>query len=824
MWTRPIGLACGCVVWAGTILGLRCPSGIDDHLVDGLLVCVFILLPFAYAMRLKRIASRVMLLCALGPLGFVRAADHVSREDAGALQLDHHAPETLVRIRGTLARRLLPVESRSCDLLDPWIRQPSDAPWKSVVRVTRIHDGSAWRDTHGVVTVLFTLTPPEIEVGTEIEVTGWMSPGRYETACVRCVDQPRRNCEASVAIIRTDVLPGVIQEPGWPRRSLNRLHRWLDSNLLACLGPRSPERHRALLVAMTTGRALPGLHTLQEQFHRAGLSHFLAISGFNVAILLIAARMSTEVLRVPWRVRGWLLVSLAILFVISVVPGVSVVRAGMTGICGGVAICMRRGWRPEGVLGVCATALLFWDPCLAQDLGFQLSFGAVIGLLSGARPIMDLFPTMHPEGAPRWWIWMADGVRGALAASVAAWLVSVPITLHAVGVTHPWCAVLSTMLGPCAALITIVASTGAMLGWIPGSEALFQPVLDGAVSCMRWGIEIGSELPGSPWDVGRVPGRWCLMGLGLLMLWWWRGSVSWVKFWLLPTILGWLIVALLLVDRTVVMQPHHRRSLHWTCLPLGDGCAHVVQRGETATIVDAGARVSRGTGSNTLVPALDELGVRIIDRIVIRRASIDRFSALPEVIERLPVGEVLLSSDWFRDWASESPQAVMLERLQDLGIPVRNLGVIGGWSDADWTWSCTRSARPMSASNQAPIIEVRSSHGQGPPDLLFIRGCMESEIWSAMRRTWLVGADAVEWPPSVDSRSAELLAALDPGHVIQIQGSDTPDASLSRKRAGWRPWGLVRSDETLQFRIGLTGQPEGLFRWTCSGWVPLQRP
>ncbi|MFN9969887.1 MAG: hypothetical protein ACK58T_08315, partial [Phycisphaerae bacterium] len=110
------------------------------------------------------------------------------------------------------------------------------------------------------------------------------------------------------------------------------------------------------------------------------------------------------------------------------------------------------------------------------------------------------------------------------------------------------------------------------------------------------------------------------------------------------------------------------------------------------------------SGSNTLVPALDELGVRIIDRIVIRRASIDRFSALPEVLERLPVGEVLLSSDWFRAWASESPQAVMLERLQDLGIPVRNLGVIGGWSDADWTWSCTRSARPMSASNQASII------------------------------------------------------------------------------------------------------------------------
>lgn len=81
----------------------------------------------------------------------------------------------------------------------------------------------------------------------------------------------------------------------------------------------------------------------------------------------------------------------------------------------------------------------------------------------------------------------------------------------------------------------------------------------------------------------------------------------------------------------------------------------------------------------------------------------------------------------------------------------------------------------------------------------------------------------MEWPPSTDSRSAEMLATLNPRHVIQVQGADTPDATLLRAHAGWRPWGLVRSDTALQFRIDVTGQPAGLFRWTCSGWVPLQR-
>jgi ComEC/Rec2-related protein len=803
---------------------LRCPDTIGDGLVDCLLVCALVPSFLAWTARSVCLTRSVLLLLALGLLGFVRGADHASRQDPGVLLLGHNAPETLVRIRGRLRERLLPVESKVCDLLDPWIRQPSDAPWKSVIRVTQIHDGTVWHDTQALVTVLFAATPPEIDVGTELDVVGWMSPSRVRTPCLRCVDHRHHDCEAPDMIIRSDVLPSVVRGPEWPQRSLNRLHRWLDSNLLACLGSASPERHRSLLVAMTTGRPLPGLQPLRAQFHQAGLSHFLAISGFNVAILLIAARVSMEVLGVPWRIRGWLLVALAFLFMASVVPGVSVIRAGLTGICGGVAICTRRGWRPEGVLGVCATALLFWDPCLAQDLGFQLSFGAVVGLLCGAKPILDLLPTVLREGSPRWLIWMAGGVRGALAASLAAWFVSVPITLHAVGVTHPWCALLSTLLGPCAALITIIASTGAMVGWMPGSEILFQPTLDGIVVCMRWGIETASTLPGSPWTVGRVPGEWCLVGLGLLMMWWCRGRRSWVRFWLLPLILGWLVIALFLVDPRDAAAPQDRRSLHWTCLALGDGFAHVVQRGEIATIVDAGARASRGTGSRTLVPALDELGVRIIDRIVIRRASIDRFSALPEVLERFPVCEVLLSSDWFRDWPAETPQSVLLERLRALGTPVRNLGVVGGWSDEDWTWSCARSYRPLSASDQAPIIEVRSNHRQGPPGLVFLRGCMESEISSAMHRSWPGGVDALEWPPSEDAANADLLAALDPGHVIQIQGLDTPKASLFRRRAGWRPWGLVRLDEALQFRIGVTGQPEGLFRWTCSGWVPLQRP
>ena len=800
-------------------------SGIEaiDARIDWMLAGAIVTPIVAWLLRRCGL-QRSMLLLTLALLSLARSADHASRVHPRTLRLGHGAPETLVRVRGTLAERLLPVESQGRDLLDAWILPPSEAPWKSTLHLTRMHDGSDWQDRCGLVTLLVAATPPDIEVGTEIEVLGWMSPSRRMMPGEPCDDAMHAACGRAVAVLRTDLLPSSVRAPSWWQRGLNRLHHWLDSNLLACLGSRSPERNRALLVAMTTGRSLPGLGSSRDLFHGAGLSHFLAISGFNVAILLITARIMMEVLRVPWRLRGWLLVALAAIFVLSVAPGVSVTRAGLAGGCAGLALCLRRGWRPEAILGMCGTSLVLWDPCLARDLGFQLSFGAVIGLLLGAGPVARWLSGPGGDGATSWLGRCVTWTRTGVAASLAAWLISVPITLHAVGTTHPWCALTSTLLGPCAALITITASMGAVIGWLPGVEHVFQPILDACVACMRLGITAGGALPGSRWELGHVPGWWSLVGLAALLLGWSLPPGCARRGWVLSTILGWLVIALLLVQ-TVDDDGVADDSLRWTCLAVGEGCMNVVQRGSRATLIDAGSRSVRSTGSSLLIPALEALGVRAIDRIVIRRASLDRFSAVPEIMDRLVVRSVLLSPDWFRAWPDESPQAVLLHKLASSRIPISNLGLLDGWTDDDWTWSCSGSADPSGSMMETPVISVRRARDIGAPAIAFLRGCSMSTIVRTAPRQGLRGAEAIEWPPAqapVEDMS-EILAMLHPRRVIQVRGDATPANTLFRGRVGWRPWGIIKADDSIQCRLSDSGNPEGLFRWTCSGWIPLRR-
>lgn len=825
MWNISLGLACGCATWIGAMAGLWLvdTQGGDAH-ADWILA-VAVMTPVVAWLHRHRRVRRSMLLLSLALLGFARTADHVSRVHPSMLRLGHAAPETLVRARGILRERLLPVETAARDHLDAWIRPLGEAPWKSTLDLTQMHDGRAWQDRCGIVTLLITMTPPDMDVGAEIEVLGWMSPGHRVTPGTPCDATTHEGCGRSVAILRTDLMPSTVQGPSSWQASLNRLHRWLDTNLLDCLGSRSPEHNRALLVAMTTGRSLPGLRPSRDLFHQAGLSHFLAISGFNVAILLIAARILLEVARVPWRVRGWLLMVLAVVFVVSVAPGVSVTRAGMAGACAGLALGLRRGWRPDAILGVCATTLLLCDPCLATDLGFQLSFGTVIGLLLGAGPVDRWLPGSSGDPATSWLGRCTRWIRTAIAASLAAWLVSVPVTLHAVGTTHPWCALTSTLLGPCAALITVTASTGAVIGWVPGVEHVFQPVLDACVTCMRLGITMGSGLAGSCWDVGRVPGWWCLVALAALLFWWRLSSGRSPRGWVLATILGWFVIALLLVRTAEESAVPVDDSVRWTCLALGEGRANVVQHGSGTTLIDAGSRTARSTGSRLLLPALDSLGVGVIDRIVIRRASMDRFSAVPEVVDHRPVRSVLLSEDWFRAWPEESPQAALLRKLASSRIPIQNLGLIDGWADDGWTWSCSRSTGPARLVAETPLISLWGAQGHQSPVIAFIGGCSASAILRATPRRGLHGVGAIDWPPmqALDEESSEILAALEPGHVVQVRGAATPEQSLFRRRAGWRPWGILQMDDSLQYRVSDSGTPEGLFRWSCSGWKRVRR-
>ncbi len=146
---------------------------------------------------------------------------------------------------------------------------------------------------------------------------------------------------------------------------------------------------------------------VRDDFRRSGLAHVLAVSGQNVMLLAILATPLLALAGVPLRTR---LVAIALIIAIYVPvagAGASIQRAGVMGIAGVVASLASRPTARWYALGLAAAVTLAIDPRATADIGWQLSFCAVAGLLVLAPPLIRL---LAPDGT---------GVRRALAEGAA---------------------------------------------------------------------------------------------------------------------------------------------------------------------------------------------------------------------------------------------------------------------------------------------------------------------------------------------------------------------------------------------------------------------
>ena len=126
----------------------------------------------------------------------------------------------------------------------------------------------------------------------------------------------------------------------------------------------------------------------KEDFRRAGLSHLLAVSGENVTLLALLAMPLLAALGIPLRERLLWVLGLIAVYVPLAGAGPSIQRAGVMGAVGraGDAGGPAR-LAPLRAGAGAAVVTLAIDPGVAADVGWQLSFAAVLGILLLAAPL-----------------------------------------------------------------------------------------------------------------------------------------------------------------------------------------------------------------------------------------------------------------------------------------------------------------------------------------------------------------------------------------------------------------------------------------------------
>ena len=279
-----------------------------------------------------------------------------------------------------------------------------------------------------------------------------------------------------------------------------------------------PEPYASFEAGLLVG-ARKGIHPdLMEQFNITGLTHIIAISGYNITLIIIFVMAALS--RFPRKIAFVIAIISIILFTLFVGASPAVVRASIMGILGLMALYFGRQNNIHITILFSAAFMVLWNPkILWWDVGFQLSFMAVMGLIYIA-PLFDKCAKLLPESM---------GIRESIQMTLAAQVMALPIIVFNFGRL--------SLIAPLANLLVAFALPLAMLlGFIAVVLSFFlfelslifayltSVVLEYIIQVIKW----TSKVPYASLD---LPGMrlWVIVVYYILLtlfLFWWNKRVA----------------------------------------------------------------------------------------------------------------------------------------------------------------------------------------------------------------------------------------------------------------------------------------------------------
>jgi competence protein ComEC len=413
---------------------------------------------------------------------------------------------------------------------------------------------------------------------------------------------------------------------------VSRLRIAASRRLESALGDPSRET-LGVVVALLTGDREMLSPELEELYRDAGIFHVMAISGAQVAMVILVFYFVLRRLGASEVATLWTLLLVVPFYAAFCGSGPPVVRAALAAsvVLGARLLSLDR---PHvNALALAALLLLLWEPLWLEDPGFQLSFAAMAAILWLTEPLAN---RLRPLGL----------LATPLSVSIAAQAVVVPITAwHFHGLT--WVAPLASLVAvPLSGAIVIVGLALVLLSGVPLLSDLLSLGAHVGVALLTGTARLASELPGATLAVARPSFLWMLAYYGALAcLRHGRGRVRALSV----LVLGALLLALPFEKGETLSEPER---LTLTSLDVGHGDAIVLSLPEgQRVLVDGGGlpATSFDVGERVVLPYLLDHGGRRLDAVVLTHADYDHIGGLFAIVDSMNVREVWESgASWER--------------------------------------------------------------------------------------------------------------------------------------------------------------------------------
>ncbi len=256
-------------------------------------------------------------------------------------------------------------------------------------------------------------------------------------------------------------------------------------------------RQSAIVAAMVLGDKQALDRDTKDAFSISGASHVLALSGLHLSIIYFILTL----LMGRRRKRRWLSQAVALLslwlYVLLVGMAPSIMRSAI--MLSIYSLCMIGGREKTSVNTLCLAAicLIVANPLCVWDLGFQLSFLAVLSIVTLYRPINRLLP----KGGELTGVHVVDSalkaVWSVMSVSLASQVGTAPLVAYYFGRFSCYFLLTNLIVVPCATVIIYCALAVLLTSFLPAVNHVLLTVLGWLTTALSTAVTHIAALPGA---------------------------------------------------------------------------------------------------------------------------------------------------------------------------------------------------------------------------------------------------------------------------------------------------------------------------------------
>ena len=455
--------------------------------------------------------------------------------------------------------------------------------------------------------------------------------------------------------------------------------------------------------------------TLKEDMKLSGLTHLTAVSGGNIAILIVALSFLFQKTQINFKLQITLIFMFLIFFAFLVRTEPSVIRASFMASI--VLISLLYGVLKQGINALLITicVALLMDPNLATSWGFILSVFATFGLLLLTEPILEYLTKIIP--------WINKHLLIVIAVALAAQFSTMGLVAGFTGMISIWSVFANTLVSPVVPIVTILGYLGLIASNINSSFALFFNLPASIFG--NWIVIISHFFADREWSIIKIPNGIAGFLIANLILFF---IIYLFKNFQIALVVTTVILSLFFIFMSRLIffnQSWPLKNWQFVMCDVGQGDGLVMQDLSGKTIV-----VDVGPEGKLMTKCLKKLGIKKIDVLLLSHFHLDHVAGLKEVMRNYEIKAVFTT--WIKEPHEESKRVEQLFSPREVKFLLSGQRLQIGEIKLTCFWPTNKKIEIESVANNSSLVVLAEIDNAS----ILLTGDIEPVAQEAIRNMW----------------------------------------------------------------------------------------